>query len=74
MKVGSLSEAYIATNRSGNEAIVPRPMKTEGGTHRLIHTTTPKPVSMAVRLSFGKTLSCKALAAMTYSNGNLTGP
>ena len=47
MKVGSLSEAYIATNCSGNEAIVPRPMKTEGGTHRLIYTTTPKPVSNA---------------------------
>ena len=27
MKVGSLSEAYIATNRSGNEAIVPRPIE-----------------------------------------------
>ena len=32
MKVGSLSEAYIATIRSGNEAIGPRPMKTGGGT------------------------------------------
>ena len=74
MKMGSLSEAYIATILSGNEAIVPRPMKTEGGTRRLIYTTTPKPVSMLVRLSFGKTFSCKALAAMTYSNGNLTGP
>ena len=47
MKVGSLSEAYIATNRSGNKAIVPCPMKTEGGTQRLIYTTTPKPVSNA---------------------------
>ena len=74
MKVGSLSEAYTATNRSGNEAIVLHPMKTEGGTHRLIYTTTPKPVSMLVRLSFGKTFSCKALAAMTSNNGNLTGP
>ena len=74
MKVGSLSEAYTATNCSGNKAIVPRPMKTEGGTHRLIHSTIPKPVSVPVRLSFGKTFSCKALAAMTSNNGNLTGP
>ena len=74
MKVGSLSEAYIATNRSGNEATVPHPMKTEGGTHRLIHSTIPKPVSVSARLSFGKTFSCKALAAMTSNNGNLTGP
>ena len=74
MKVGSLSEAYIATNHSGNKAIVPRPMKTEGGTHRLIHTTTPMPVSVPARLSFGKTFSCKALAAMTSNTGNLTGP
>ena len=74
MKVGSLSEAYTATNCSGNKAIVLRPMETEGGTHRLIYTTTPKPVSMLVRLSFGKTFSCKALAAMTSNNGNLTGP
>ena len=30
MKVGSLSEAYIATILSGNEVIGIRPMKTEG--------------------------------------------
>ena len=74
MKMGSLSEVYIATNRSGNEAIVPRSMKTEGRTHRLIHKTLPTPVSVPARLSFGKTFSCKALAAMTSNNGNLTGP
>ena len=74
MKVGSLSEAYIATNRSGNEVIGIRPMKTGGGTHRLIHSTIPKPVSVPVRLSFGKAFSCKTLAAMTSNNGNLTGP
>ena len=74
MKVGSLSEAYIATILSGNEVIGIRPMKTEGGTHRLIHSTIPKPVSVPGRLSFGKAFSCKALAAMTSNNGNLTSP
>ena len=74
MKVGSLSEAYIATILSGNEVIGIRPMKTERRTHRLIHATIPKPVSVPARLSFGKTFSCKALAAMTSNNGNLTGP
>ena len=61
MKVGSLSEAYIATNCSGNEAIVPHPKKTEGGTHGLIYTITPKPVSMLVRLSFGRHSVAKPL-------------
>ena len=78
MKVGSLSEAYIATILSGNEVIGIRPMKTEGRTHRLIHSTIPKPVSVPARLSFGKTSSCKAhltvSSAMTSNSGNLTGP
>ena len=74
MKMGSLSEAYIATSHSGNEVIGIHPMKTEGGTHMLIYTTTHKPVSVPVRLSFGKTSSCKALTEMTFNDGNLTGP
>ena len=73
MKVGSLSEAYIATSRSGNEVIGIRPMKTEGRT-QVNSQTIPKPVSVPARLSFGKAFSCKALAAMTSNNGNLTGP
>ena len=74
MKVGSLSKTYIASNCSGNEVIGICPMKTEGRTHRLIHSTIPKLVSVPERLSFRKTFSCKALAAMTSNNGNLTGP
>ena len=74
MKMGSLSEVYTATSYLGNEVIGIHPMKTEGRTQMLIHRTIPKPVSMPVRLSFGKTSSCKAFAAMTFNSGNLTGP
>ena len=71
MKMGPLSEVYIATNRSSNEVIGLHCMKTEGRTHMIIHTTH-KPVSEAARLSFGKTSSCKAFAGMTFNSGNLT--
>ena len=71
--MGSLSEAYIATNHSGNEVIGICLMKTEGKTHMLIHTATHKPVSVPVRLFFGKTSCTKDFVEMTFYSGNLTG-
>ena len=73
MRMGSLSEACIATDHSGNAVLGIHPAKTEGRTHVSLHKN-PKSVSVPVRLSFGKTSCCKALAAMTSNSGNLTGP
>ena len=74
MKMGSLSEAHIASSHSGNEVIGIHPTKTEGRTHMLIHSTTHKPVSEFVKLPFGETPSCKAFAEITFSSGKLIGP
>ena len=40
----------------------------------LIYTTTHKPVSECLRLSFGKTSNCKAFPRMTFNSGNLADP